>query len=196
MDDIRDRKIALRKQARDRITALTKQETAEKHARIQQQLLEFANFQEAQTVLFYISQGVEFDLSNILAACPQLGKDIVLPLFDPAHENECQLLKVTSLDTDLKTVSGSRTQPDPDRCKPVSFDSIDIAMIPGVAFDEKGGRLGNGTGRYDRLIPMLPNTARKVALALEDQILGAIPAESHDKSVDIIITEKRIIYKI
>jgi 5-formyltetrahydrofolate cyclo-ligase len=43
---------------------------------------------------------------------------------------------------------------------------------------------------------MLPNTARKVSLAFEEQILGTIPTESHDKSVDIIITEKRIIYKI
>ncbi|MFP4453155.1 MAG: 5-formyltetrahydrofolate cyclo-ligase, partial [Desulfobacterales bacterium] len=54
----------------------------------------------------------------------------------------------------------------------------------------------SGSGHYDRLMSLLPNTARKVALAFEEQVFSAIPMESHDKYVDIIITEKRIIYKI
>ena len=76
------------------------------------------------------------------------------------------------------------------------IECIDIAIIPGVAFDEKGGRIGTGSGYYDRLIPKLSITTRKVALAFEDQIISQIQMESHDKYVDIIITEKRIIYKI
>jgi len=76
------------------------------------------------------------------------------------------------------------------------MECIDIAIIPGVAVDEKGGRLGAGDGYYDRLIPKLPITTRKVSLALEDQVVPQIPAESHDKHVDIIITDKRTIYKI
>ena len=62
--------------------------------------------------------------------------------------------------------------------------------------DEKGGRIGSGDGYYDRLIPKLPITTRKVSLALDGQILPQVPLETHDKYVDIIITEKRIIYKI
>ena len=82
------------------------------------------------------------------------------------------------------------------RCKTVPIASIDIAIIPGIAFDEKGGRIGSGDGYYDRLIPRLSITTRKVALAFECQIVQQVPMESHDKHVDIIITEKRIIYKI
>jgi 5-formyltetrahydrofolate cyclo-ligase len=76
------------------------------------------------------------------------------------------------------------------------MECIDIAVIPCIAVDEKGGRLGAGDGHYDRLIPQLPITTRKVALSLEDQIVPQIPTESHDKHVDIIITDKRTIYKI
>jgi 5-formyltetrahydrofolate cyclo-ligase len=76
------------------------------------------------------------------------------------------------------------------------MDCLDIALIPAVALDEKGGRIGSGEGYYDRFIPKLPITTRKVALAFEEQILPQVPMESHDKHVDIIITEKRIIYKI
>jgi len=53
-----------------------------------------------------------------------------------------------------------------------------------------------GDGYYDRLIPKLPITTRKVALSFESQIIQQVPVESHDRHVDIIITEKRIIYKI
>ena len=64
------------------------------------------------------------------------------------------------------------------------------------AMDEKGGRIGTGKGYYDRLIPDLPITTRKVGLVFEDQIVPIVPMESHDRHVDIIVTEKRIIYKI
>ena len=77
-----------------------------------------------------------------------------------------------------------------------AIERIDIAIVPGVALDEKGGRIGSGEGFYDRLIPKLPVTTRKVSLAFECQIVQQVPMESHDKYVDIIITEKRIIYKI
>ena len=87
-------------------------------------------------------------------------------------------------------------EPDPNRCNVVPIECIDIAIIPGVAFDEKGGRIGTGTGNYDRFIPNLPITTRKVALTFEDQIIPQVQMEAHDKYVDIIITEKRIIYKI
>ena len=76
------------------------------------------------------------------------------------------------------------------------LDCLDIAIIPGIAMDEKGGRIGSGKGYYDQLIPELPVTTRKVGLVFEDQILPMVPMESHDKYVDIIITEDRIIYKI
>ena len=78
----------------------------------------------------------------------------------------------------------------------VPLDCLDIAMVPGIAMDEKGARIGSGQGYYDRLIPDLPITTRKVGLIFEDQILPVIPMESHDKHIDIVITEDRVIYKI
>jgi 5-formyltetrahydrofolate cyclo-ligase len=96
----------------------------------------------------------------------------------------------------LKSGQNGILQPDPGKCRTVPIDCIDIAIIPGIAFDEKGGRIGSGDGYYDRLIPHLPVTTRKVALALDDQIIPQVPIEPHDKHVDIIITDKRIIYKI
>lgn len=196
MEDVKEKKQRLRKETEARIAGLTQEQMAGKKALVEKQLLEFANFQEAETVLFYIGAHPEFDPANIIAGCPRLEKEVVLPLFDLREIENTQLLKITSLETDLRPGPDGSLEPDPERCKPVAYDSIDIAIVPGIAFDEKGGRLGKGTGRYDRLIPLLPITARKVALALEEQMFSLIPTEPHDKSVDIIITEKRVIYKI
>ena len=107
-----------------------------------------------------------------------------------------KLMKVNNLKTNLKPGPRGILEPDPRRCKMVPIECIDIAIIPGIALDEKGSRIGIGTGSYDRLIPDLPITTRKVALAFEDQIVQQIPMEHHDKHVDIIISDKRIIYKI
>jgi len=84
----------------------------------------------------------------------------------------------------------------PQQCKAIPVENIDLAIIPGVAFDERGGRIGHGTGFYDKFIPGLDVTTRKVALAFECQIVSQIPMEPHDRYIDIIITEERIIYKI
>ena len=105
-------------------------------------------------------------------------------------------MKVDDIATDM--VEGPRKimEPDQNKCKVVPIECIDIAIIPGIAMDEKGGRIGPGDGFYDRLIPELPATTRKVGLAIENQIIPQIPMESHDKYVDIVITEDRVIYKI
>ena len=105
-------------------------------------------------------------------------------------------MKVDNLAKNLKPGPKGVLEPDDSICKAVPIDCIDIAIVPGIAFDEKGARIGIGTGFYDRLIPDLPITTRKVALAFEDQILQQIPMESHDRFVDIIVTNERIIYKI
>jgi 5-formyltetrahydrofolate cyclo-ligase len=132
---------------------------------------------------------------QIIKRCQQAAKEIILPFFN-ASANGVQLYRVNDLKADLKTGPGSILEPNPDRCKLVHIVDIDIAIIPGIAFDEKGARLGDGSGYYDRFIPKLPATARKVAIAFEEQITSSVPMESHDKYVDIIITDKRIIYKI
>jgi 5-formyltetrahydrofolate cyclo-ligase len=72
-------------------------------------------------------------------------------------------------------------------------DRLDLVVVPGVAFDPQGNRLGWGAGYYDRLLAQVRADAPIVALAFECQIVPAIPPESHDVPVDVIVTEQRII---
>ena len=65
--------------------------------------------------------------------------------------------------------------------------------MPGVAFDADGRRLGYGGGYYDRLLPLLPPTAPRVAGAFEVQLVDCVPAAPHDIGVDCIATELRLV---
>ena len=153
------------------------------------------NFLESKIALMYVNSDSEVPTHKILARSYAYSKILVLPAFRP-ESFEMTLMNVEDLNHDLKSGSRGILEPDADRCKVVPIERIDIAIIAAVALDEKGGRIGSGDGYYDRLIPNLAITTRKVALALEEQIIPQVPIESHDKHVDIIITDKRIIYKI
>lgn len=195
MEEIRETKDEIRSNIAKVLDALSDRKIEKKTLKIETRLFEFANFLEANIALLYINSNCEVNTLKILQRCLDLKKIVILPVFD-ITTFKMRLMKIDNLETDLILGQRGILEPDPSRCNVVPIECIDIAIIPGVAFDEKGGRIGSGDGYYDRLIPDLPITARKVALTFEDQIVPQIQMESHDKYVDIIITEKRIIYKI
>ncbi len=195
MDDIQGAKSQIRADMARVLSAMTEDIVADRMRQIEDRLFGFANFQEARIPLLYINSGREVKTQRIINNCYGFNKMVILPLFDP-NTGEARLLKIDDPSADLRRGRSGTMEPDPNRCKEVPLECIDIAILPGLAFDEKGGRLGGGDGTYDRLLPKLPITTRKVALTLEDQILGQLPMEPHDRHVDIIITESRIIYKI
>jgi 5-formyltetrahydrofolate cyclo-ligase len=195
MEEIKERKREIRSSVAKSLESLSKKELAEKIKRVEDRLFEFANFMEAKVPLLYTAYSSEVPSHGILRRCFTYKKIVVLPSFDK-EKRRMKFMKIDNLETDLKPGPRGNFEPNPEKCKVVPIERIDIAIVPGIAFDEKGARLGIGEGYYDRLIPKLPGTSRKVALALEFQIVPQVPMQSHDKHVDIIITDERIIYKI
>lgn len=195
MEETKEKKQEVRNQVAKALASLSEKEIAQKLKNIESRLFDFANFLEAKIALLYMNTANEVPTKEIIQRCYEYSKIVVLPVF-ASEKFKMSVLKVDNAGTDLKTGPRGVLEPDPNLCKKVPIECIDIAIIPGVAMDEKGGRLGSGKGYYDRFIPKLPITTRKVGLAFECQIVQQIPMESHDKHVDIIITEDRIIYKI
>jgi len=189
-------KIEIRKDIEMIIDSLPESEIADKTTLIEKRLFEFANFIESNIVLLYFDgKKAKVGTKDIIQKCYQYSKIVVLPAFDP-ETYKMTLMKVDNPYKDLIVKTHGISEPDPNQCRIVPIEVLDIALIPGIAFDEKGGRIGSGEGFYDRLIPQLSATTRKVALSFESQIIQQVQMESHDKYVDIIITEERIIYKI
>lgn len=195
LEEIREKKQQIRENIARMIDALKPEAIAEKTKAIEERLFEFANFLEARIILLYAAAANEVDTTEIIKRSFMYSKIVVLPAFDP-EGHKMMLMKVDHPDKDLIRGPRGNLEPNPERCKVVPIDCLDIAIIPGLAMDEKGGRIGSGQGYYDRLIPELPITTRKVGLVLEDQMIPMVPLESHDKHVDIVVTEERVIYKI
>lgn len=195
MDDIQENKREIRTTMIEKLAALPDDEFSELLLKVEDRLFEFANYLEARIVLLYVNGIGEVPTQRIIQKSFDLGKIVVLPCFD-TETFGTQLMKIDHPEKDLITGARGIAEPNPARCKVVPIDCIDIAVVPGIALDEKGGRIGTGEGYYDRLIPDLPITTRKVALAFDLQVMVQVPMESHDKYIDIIITDKRIIYKI
>ena len=195
MEEIQITKSQIRDEIAQKLGALATKEVTQKTKAIEDRLFDFANFLESKIALMYVNNTYEVQTANILLRAFQYNKIVVLPAYD-LENYEMTLKKVDNLKKDLQLGPRNILQPHDTRCKIVPIEKIDIAIIPAVAVDEKGGRIGSGEGYYDRLIPNLSITTRKVTLALEAQIVPQVPIESHDKHVDIIITEDRVIYKI
>ncbi len=195
MDEIQESKFEIRKTTQKAIEEMDPKVKLEKTGVIEQRLFGFANFLESKIVLFYINKKHEVATRDMIRRSLNLGKILVLPGFD-AEERAMTLFKIDELGSNLKRGPRGVLEPNSKTCKPVPIEYVDLAIIPGIVFDEKGGRIGSGDGYYDRMIPKLSMTTRKVALAMESQMVLQIPMEAHDRFVDIIITEDRIIYKI
>ncbi len=195
MEEIQVTKSQIRSDIANALAALSEKEIAEKTKAIERRLFDFANFLEAKVALLYVNNNYEVATRDILLRTHAYNKIIVLPAYN-TETYAMSLMKVDALEKDLCEGPRGILEPNSERCKVVPIERIDIAIIPAVALDEKGGRIGSGQGYYDRLIPELSITTRKVALAFEEQIIAQVPIESHDKHIDIIITDKRIIYKI
>jgi 5-formyltetrahydrofolate cyclo-ligase len=195
MDEIKEKKSGIRTDMIKMVDALSDDDFKEKTGKVEERLFDFANFIEANIPLLYMNLRHEVPTQRILKWCFEHNKIVVLPAFGK-EKRTMTLMKVDDIEKDLKPGPRGVLEPDPERCKRVPIDQVDIAIIPGFAFDEKGGRIGSGHGYYDRLIPKLAVTTRKVALIFEDHIIPQVPMESHDKYVDIVITDQRIIYKI
>lgn len=114
------------------------------------------------------------------------GKRVVLP---KVRGTVLELLEVRDFDGDV--APGAWGIPEPQGTSPVALDDIDLVIVPGAGFDERGNRIGYGAGFYDKLLPSFAGTT--VALAFESQIVPKVPSDVHDVPVRKIVTEKRVI---
>jgi 5-formyltetrahydrofolate cyclo-ligase len=171
--------------ARDALSTAVR---AQASAAITAELLRSGALAGARSVLAYSSFGSELDTRDFLGRVIAMGRQLVLPRVDRTARR-LRLHAVGDLDRDLAAGTWGIREPDPARCREVTLSDVDFVLVPGVAFDVRGGRLGYGGGFYDRLLadaaPMLPCVAAAFAL----QVVDAVPTEGHDRSMSALVTE-------
>jgi len=145
-------------------------------------------WQRARGVLSYMAFGSELDLDALHRELLQQGRLLVAPRV-PAQGRALELRQVVDLTQDLVPSRWGIREPRPERCPLVDPAQIDLVLVPGVAFDCTGNRLGYGAGFYDRLFQRLPPSALRVACVQEALLVDRVPSEPHDAPVDLLVTE-------
>ncbi len=181
--NLRDRKVALRREVIARVLAMDPGSRRAQEVTLTDRLSTLPGFGAARTVLLHASAfAEEVETRPILARALDLGKRLVCPRVDRAARR-LRLFVVSDPGRDL--VPGLRGIPEPDPgCSEVEPKAVDWALVPGLAFDRRGYRLGRGAGHYDRLLPTLRPDAPCWALVLDVQWVVRVPIEPHDQPLD------------
>lgn len=187
-------KAAVRKQMLARRDALGQAERQQMSRRITDQVMRMSEFRAARTPLLFASFGSEVDTWPLIRAALQTGKRVVLPAV--SRSPRCLRLRVVGdLERDLEACTWGIMEPQ-DWCEQVQPAELDFVLLPGVAFDPGGRRLGYGGGYYDRLMAQLTGQTPGVplvAVAFEAQMVSKVPTGANDLPVPVIVTEERII---
>jgi len=142
----------------------------------------------AEVVAVYVDARTEVRTQLLIAGLWRLGKTIAVPY---CVGDELALFRYTDPSELAVGAFGIREplpelRADADRAVPAA--AVGAFVIPGVAFDRQGGRLGHGKGYYDRLLARARPTAPRIGLAFDGQLADRLPAEPHDRPMDVIVT--------
>ncbi len=183
-----DRKKLLRSKIKKVRERLSPKEVRELSNAVIENLKRCKYFKNAKVVMFYFPVRGEVDL---LPLVEELLKDKTKKVLLPKITADDELVAVEISDMEVLK-PGKYGIPEPLGGKIVKPEKIDLVLVPGVAFDEKGNRLGMGKGYYDRFLPRVKG--KKVGVAYDFQILPSFefPKEEHDHPVDAVITPTRI----
>lgn len=188
MDDIRDAKRALRRGFRARRAAVPARLREAWSRAVAARAAAMPEWRGADAVhLFIGALPGEVGTMALARAALDEGKALLCPR---VAGTELETRRVSSLD-DLAPGRRGLIEPDPARCEPAPAGEAALLFVPGLAFTERGERLGMGRGFYDRLLAEAGAPA--VALTFELQIAAELPTEAHDRPVHAIVTELRAI---
>jgi 5-formyltetrahydrofolate cyclo-ligase len=163
---------------------------AEGSSRASQQLLRLPTVAGARTIAFYAAVGSEADPTLAIEACQAAGKRVVFPRVRAAG----RVLEFACATLDELVAGAHRTREPPSVAPSVSPEEIDCIVVPGVAFDAAGRRLGRGGGFYDATLAAFPARATRIGFAFESQIVPSLPSEGHDIPMDVVVTDARVLH--
>jgi 5-formyltetrahydrofolate cyclo-ligase len=180
-------KANLRQQVRARLRTLTAERREAASREICSRLRRQTVWQSAGSVLLFAPLPTEPDIWPLLKEALQSGKTVALPRFSPETQNYTACVMRDS-QADLQSGQFGIREPG-FSCPEIAWNRLDLVLVPSVAFDARGGRLGRGKGFYDRLLAAVPGT--KCGVAFDEQIVNAVPVGPLDVRVNCILTPTR-----
>ncbi|MGA3285051.1 MAG: 5-formyltetrahydrofolate cyclo-ligase [Verrucomicrobiota bacterium] len=187
--DLNAQKTTLRKEIRAALQKIPPSARVAASTQIRARLKEQAFWQNAASILFFAPLPDEVDVWPLLEEILVGGKITALPRYDSAN-NDYFACRVQNLQTEIGAGQFGIREPKAG-CPEIPLERLGLILVPGVAFDLRGGRLGRGRGFYDRLLPEIHGI--KCGIAFDEQIVDAVPTGRLDVRMDFVLTPTRCV---
>lgn len=187
----RAQKQRLRAEALRRRRSINPDELELLSSRVEANVLSLQEYERSRLLISYCAKDDEVQTRGIIERSLAAGKRVAVIATDlPAKT--LTFSEISSFEDDLAPGVFDILEPNPARLKPISLSQAELILVPLVAWDEEGHRLGYGAGYFDRALAG-GNTTTKVGLGLESQRIPHIPSSRHDVPLDVVVTEKRVV---
>jgi 5,10-methenyltetrahydrofolate synthetase len=182
-------KARLRKEMVARRDALDEKERARIAHDLAAKIAALPQYAAARSVLATMGIGSEWNTRAFLERARSDGKAIVLPRVSPPPRR-LELFEVDDLGRDLVPGVWDIPEPDPARCRRIEFAGVDFALVPALAVDRDGFRLGYGAGYFDRLLAGRGPRPYCVTALPSAFVVESVPREAHDVAVDLVLDDR------
>jgi 5-formyltetrahydrofolate cyclo-ligase len=172
--------------------AIPPEERADRSRAIASRLVSLDAFIRATAVALHASMGAEVDTAPIAELALLAGKRVAYPRVVAGS----RVLAFAACAPEALIPGAFGTREPPPEAPSVPLPAIDLVVVPGVAFDVSGRRLGRGGGYYDATLALLPRGAACLGIAFEAQLVAAVPEEPHDRRLDGVVTEARVLFTL
>ena len=166
-----------------KLNSQKEEERGQKSKIIKEKLFKIGDFNAAKVVMFYIALGGEVETKEMIKEARKLGKIIAVPICKKDRIS----IRPCILDENARLKRGIYGVYEPMVEKTLHLEDLDLVVVPGIAFDKKGNRLGRGKGCYDNFLKKIPKDTPTIGLAFGFQILPSLPTQTQDVKVNKII---------
>ena len=176
----------IRKQKKEERNLMSKQDVLDKSYSACENFLKSEPYRKSKVLMLYMPLGNETDPSEIIRSAYQDGKKVVFPV----TEEKSGLISPRYAQADTSFLKGGFSVMEPVGTRVAEKGEIDTVLVPGIAFDRQGNRIGFGKGCYDQFLCGI--SAVTVGFCYEFQLCSFLPSEPTDQSLDFIVTEKEM----
>jgi len=180
-------KSRIREEIKEKLNKQSNMQRLRKSRLIKNKLFKLAAFKRAEWTMFYIAKDKEVQTRFMITAAQKIGKKIAVPMILVKKK---RMIASALKDLESETSRGpyGLRQPKREELRQIPGEALDLVIIPGLAFDKQGHRLGRGGGYYDRFLAGLSANTACIGLAFDFQVLKSLPFLAHDISVEEVVS--------
>ncbi|MCM8784330.1 MAG: 5-formyltetrahydrofolate cyclo-ligase [Candidatus Omnitrophica bacterium] len=180
-------KTGIRKIMLEKLRNQTKEERRRKSLIIKEKLFSLEEFKRSKNLMSYINLDYEVDTENIIKEALRMGKVVAVPV-TVKKDKTILPSKILNFEEELVPANFGIREPKKEFVRIIPKESLELVLVPGIAFDKKGKRIGHGAGYYDRFLSTLPEHTVTIGLAFDFQIVDNLPLLPHDVPVSKVLS--------